>query len=67
MIIERTDDEIIFRIPADINIDFLQAMSDLLVYKELTKNIKVKQSEVNNLVREIKIGRWDKRKSINLI
>ncbi len=67
MIIERTDDEIIFRIPADINIDFLQAMSDLLVYKELTKNIKVKQSEVDNLVREIKIGRWDKRKSINLI
>ena len=67
MIIERTDDEIIFRIPADINIDFLQAMSDLLVYKELTKNIKVKQSEVDNLVRGIKIGRWDKRKSINLV
>lgn len=63
MVIERTESEIIFRIPADINIDFLQAMSDLLTYKELTKNFDVKQNDVDSLINEIKIGRWEKRKS----
>ena len=37
MIIERTKDEIIIRLPADINIDDLQDMTDWFQYKELTK------------------------------
>lgn len=64
MVIERTESEIIFRMPGDINIDFLQAMTDLLLYKELTKNSKVKQSEVDDLVKKTKTGRWKSRKEM---
>jgi hypothetical protein len=64
MVIERTKDEVIFRLSADINIDFLQSMSDILTYKELTKDFKVKQNDVDDLVKEIKVGRWEKRKAL---
>jgi len=63
MQIERTKDEVIFRLPADTNIDDLQAIADLLTYKELTKNINVSQEEVDELVKEIKKGRWDRTKA----
>jgi len=64
MVIERTENEVIFRVPADIDISFLQSISDILSYKELTKNIEVSQSEVDSLVSEIKIDRWKRRKSL---
>lgn len=64
MIIERTNNEVIFRLPAEINIDFLQSMSDIFTYKELTKNFKVKQNEVDDLVKDIKVGRWENRKAL---
>ena len=64
MIIERTNNEVIFRMSADIDIDYLQSISDILNYKELTKNFKVKQNEVNNLVKDIKVGRWENRKAL---
>jgi hypothetical protein len=37
MIIERTKNEIIFRLPGDINIDYLQDMMDLFEYLEISK------------------------------
>jgi len=64
MIIERTNNEVIFRLPADIDIDFLQSLSDKLTYKELTTNFKVKQSEVDDLVKDIKVGRWENRRAL---
>ena len=62
MQIERTKDEVIFRMPADTDIEDLQAMVDLLTYKELTKKFNVSQEEVDNLVKEIKKGRSAKTK-----
>ncbi len=62
MQIERTKDEVIFRLPADTDIDDLQAIADLLTYKELTKKFKVSQEEVDDLVKEVKKGRWAKTK-----
>ena len=62
MIIERTKDEIIIRLPADINIDDLQDMTDWFQYKELTRNSKAKQEDVDELVDQVKKGRWNKRK-----
>ena len=62
MIIERTKDEIIIRLPADINIDDLQDMTDWFQYKELTRNSKAKQEDVDALVNQVKKGRWNKRK-----
>jgi hypothetical protein len=62
MIIERTLNEIIIRLPGDMNIDELQDMTDWLQYKEATRNSKAKQSDVDTLVNQIKKGRWNKRK-----
>ena len=62
MIIERTSNEIIIRLPGDMNIDDLQDMTDWLQYKEATRNSKAKQEDVDALVKEIKKGRWNKRK-----
>lgn len=63
MQIERTKDEIIFRMPADTDIDDLQAIANLLRYKELTQKINVSQEQVDELVKEVKKGRSNKIKS----
>ncbi len=64
MIIERTESEIIIRLPGDINIDELQDMTDWFQYKEITRNSKAKQADVDALVCQIKKGRWDRRKAL---
>lgn len=67
MIIERTSNEIIFRFPKNLILDDLQDLTDLFEYKELSKNSKVSQKEVENLVKSIKKGRWKKtKKALNL-
>lgn len=58
MIIERTNSEIIFRVPASMNIDELQDMADLLEFKEIAKKSKATQKDVDDLVAQIKKGRW---------
>ena len=63
MIIERTKNEIIFRLPATINIDDLQNMADMLEYKEIAKKSKATQEAVDDLVKTIKKGRWAETKS----
>jgi hypothetical protein len=62
MIIERTKKEIIIRLPANINIDELQDMTDWFQYKEIVRKSKAKQPDVNSLVSQIKKGRWKRRK-----
>ena len=64
MIIERTKNEIIIRLPGDINIDELQDMTDWFQYKEITRKSKAKQDEVDSLVNQIKKGRGEKRKAL---
>jgi len=63
MIIEKTDKEIVFRLPLDTNIDVLQNLKDWLEYLEITRNSKAKQKDVDALVAEIKKDRWKQRKS----
>jgi hypothetical protein len=62
MTIERTKDEIIFRLPNNINLDDLQDFADYFKYRTLSKGTKASQSDVDNLVKEIKKGRWEKTK-----
>ncbi len=64
MIIERTSNEIIFRVSNNINLDDLQDIADFLEYSELSKNAKTKQKDVDSLVKTIKKGRWSKTKQI---
>jgi hypothetical protein len=44
------------------NLDDLQDLTDLFEYKELTKNTKTSQKEVDDLVKTIKKGRWENTK-----
>lgn len=63
MIIERTKDEIIFRLPANTKIDDLQDLADWFEFNELSKKSKVTQKQVDALVKEIKKGRWERTKA----
>ncbi|PKP36330.1 MAG: hypothetical protein CVT98_08245 [Bacteroidetes bacterium HGW-Bacteroidetes-15] len=62
MIIERTQNEIIFRFPKNMNLDDLQDLTDLFEYKELTKKSGASQKDVDNLVKTIKKSRWERTK-----
>lgn len=62
MVIERSGDEVIFRLPADINIDDLQDLTDLLEFKEISVKSHATQEQVDQLVKRIKKGRWEKTK-----
>lgn len=54
MIIERTDKEIIIKLPSYLDTDGLEDFFDYLSYKEATENSKAKQEDVDKLVKEIK-------------
>lgn len=60
MIIERTSNEIIFRLSGNIDLDDLQDLTDLFEYKELTRNSQTLQKDVDKLVKSVKKGRWAK-------
>ncbi|MEQ8417182.1 MAG: hypothetical protein RIF36_02725 [Imperialibacter sp.] len=64
MIIERKDNEIIFRLPGDTDIDDLQAVVDWLKFREISRKSKATQEQIDELAREAKKGRWEKTKSI---
>lgn len=63
MIIERTKEEVIFRLPSSINVDDLQDMADLFEFKEIVEKSKASQKDVNDLVKAIKKGRWAKTRA----
>jgi hypothetical protein len=63
MRIERTKNEVIIRVPASVNVDDLQDLTDLIEYKEISRKSKATQEEVDNLVSDIKEGRWEKTKA----
>lgn len=64
MIIERTVDEIIFRLPNNTPLDDLQDLVDFFQYQEITKKSKAKQKDVDDLVKSIKKGRWERTKQL---
>ena len=60
MIIERTANVIIFRLPNNTPLDELQDLADFFQYQEITKKSKAKQKDVDDLVKSIKKGRWER-------
>ena len=58
MVIERTNDEIIMRIPSFVNFEEVQRMIDLMTYKEATAKSSATQAEVDEIAREAKKGWW---------
>ena len=63
MIIERTEKEIIIRIPSYVTTDGLQNLVDYLTYKEATSKSKASQNDVDLLSKEVKKGWWKENKS----
>ncbi len=64
MVIERTKEEVIIRLPAFIDTDGLQQLVDYLIYKEATANSVATQDDVDALAVEVKSGWWAKNKAI---
>ncbi len=63
MLIERTNKEVIIRLPSYVDTKGLQRLIDYLTYKEATAKSKAKQSDVDALAKEVKKGWWAKNRS----
>lgn len=61
--IERTNEEIIIRLPATWNITDLQRILDYLSYKQAVSNSQATQEEIDDFAREVKQGWWEKNKA----
>jgi len=62
MILERTNDEILIRLPANIDVSELQTMLDYLQYLELTANSSATETDVENLAESANKSMWQKVK-----
>jgi hypothetical protein len=60
MIVERTKDEILVRLPANIDLTELQNMIDYLDYKENTVNSEISQKEVDEISKTASKSIWAK-------
>jgi hypothetical protein len=60
MTIERTEDEIIIRIPADIYNDDIQDMIDLIKFKEISSKSQATQEQIDELSKDISKSIWKK-------
>jgi hypothetical protein len=63
MIIERTNNEILIRIPNTIDIDGIQRAINYIRYNELTLKSQAKQEDVDKLADEINKDWWEKNKN----
>lgn len=63
MQIQRTNKEVIIRLPSYVKTEGLQRLIDYLTYKEATSKSKAKQSDVDKLAKEVKKGWWSKNRS----
>ncbi len=63
MILERTKNEILVRLPAYVDLTELQNMLDFLQYKELTAKSKAKSSDVDELSESVNKSIWNKVKA----
>jgi hypothetical protein len=62
MTIERTDKEIIIKLPATTNTEDVQRLLDYLHYKNSVEASKAKQEQVDRLAKEVNKGWWDANK-----
>ncbi len=60
MIIERTKEEVIIRLPGNIDVSDLQDMTDWFQYKEIVRKSKATQKDVDKLVKKVKKGRYER-------
>jgi hypothetical protein len=58
MKIERTDNEIIIRIPSFVDVEDVQRIIDLIIYKEAIANSQATQDDVDRIAKEAKKDWW---------
>ncbi len=63
MLIERTNKEVIIRLPSYVDTEGVQRLVDYLSYKEATAKSAAKQADVDKLAKEVKKGWWAKNKA----
>ncbi|MFA6402971.1 MAG: hypothetical protein WCX31_15325 [Salinivirgaceae bacterium] len=59
MIVERTKNEVIIRIPSSVDTSDLEEMVDFIRFKEITSKSKATKEQVDSLLKEIKKDRWE--------
>ncbi len=62
MIIERANNEIIIRIPDNVDTEGIQRVIDFLIYKESTSKSKANQEDVDKLASDVNKDWWKKNK-----
>ena len=62
MILERTADEVIIRLPANINWEDLELMIRFIKYKENVSKSKATQEDIDKLAREVNNQWWEENK-----
>tara|TARA_Y100001949_G_C15875772_1_gene281542 strand:+ start:476 stop:679 length:204 start_codon:yes stop_codon:yes gene_type:complete len=62
MDIQRTDSEILFKLPANVDTLGLQRMIDYLRYKEATAESTADQAQIDKLAKESKANWWKENK-----
>ncbi|MEZ4959884.1 MAG: hypothetical protein R2830_08700 [Saprospiraceae bacterium] len=62
MTIERTDKEIIIKLPATTDPEDVQRLLDYLQYKTAVETSKAKQEQVDQLAKEVNKSWWDANK-----
>ncbi len=60
MIVERQDNEILVRFSARMKTSRIQTILDYLRYEELTSKSTATENDVDELLKEVKKGRWDR-------
>lgn len=63
MVIERTSEEIIIRLPSYVDTEGLQRLVDYLIYKEATAKSEANQTDVDELAIDVKKGWWAENRS----
>ncbi len=62
MLIERTKSEIVIRLSSKVNTYGLQRLMDYLNYQELTSTSQAKQSDIDDLARDVNKNWWNNNK-----
>lgn len=63
MLVERTNKEVIIRLPASVDTEDLQDILNYARYKELTAHFKTDQKEVDKIANDINTKWWTKNRS----
>ena len=63
MTIERTNKELIIRLPLSVDSEGLQELINYLTYKESTSQSKATQRQVDKLAKDVKKGWWTRNKA----